>query len=35
MERSFKKGDIVKHFKRETISKEELKKIFDNLSLLK
>lgn len=24
--RTFKKGDIVKHFKRETISKEELEK---------
>ena len=26
MERAFKEGDIVKHFKRETISKEELEK---------
>ena len=26
MERIFKKGDIVKHFKRETIPEEELKK---------
>ena len=25
-ERKFKKGDVVKHFKRETISKEELEK---------
>ena len=25
MEREFKKGDIVKHFKRETVSEEELK----------
>lgn len=26
MEREFKKGDIVQHFKRETISQEELEK---------
>ena len=26
MERNFNKGDIVKHFKRETISEEQLKK---------
>ncbi|MBR2604051.1 MAG: DUF1653 domain-containing protein [Bacilli bacterium] len=25
MERTFKRGDIVKHFKRETLSEEELK----------